>query len=86
MRIQKGVEEQGVHPLENHKAIGFLINTGLDPMENHEASKTAFNGGPRRPDFSGIQILSPLINYKIKSHVRSARPRGYKTFFHAQHN
>ena len=21
-------------PLENHKAIGFLINTGVDPMEN----------------------------------------------------
>ena len=37
MRIQKGVEEQGVRPLENHKAIGFLINTGLDPMENHES-------------------------------------------------
>ena len=29
---------QGVQtrpPLENHKAIGFLINTGLDSMENH---------------------------------------------------
>ena len=33
-------------PLENHKAIAFLINTGLDPMENHKATKTVFNVGP----------------------------------------
>ena len=33
-------------PLENHKAIGFLINTGLVPMENHKATKTAFNVWP----------------------------------------
>ena len=32
--------------LENHKAIGFLINTGTDPMENYEATKPAFNVGP----------------------------------------
>ena len=36
----------GPDHLENHKAIGFLINTGLDPMENHKATKTAFNVGP----------------------------------------
>ena len=29
-------------PLENHKAIGFLISTGLDPLENHKAIKPAF--------------------------------------------
>ena len=32
-------------PLENHKAIEFLINTGTDPMENYEATKPAFNVG-----------------------------------------
>ena len=33
-------------PLENDKAIGFLINTGPDPMENHKATKPACNVGP----------------------------------------
>ena len=32
----------GPDPPENHKAIGFLINTDLDPMENHKATKPAF--------------------------------------------
>ena len=32
--------------LEKHKAIGFLINTGLGPMENRKATKAAFNVGP----------------------------------------
>ena len=36
----------GPDPLENHKAIGFLIITGLDPMENHKATKAEFNVGP----------------------------------------
>ena len=49
--------------LENHKAIGFLINTGPDPMENHKATKPAFNVVKWRtfhwwakdgPAFSGI--------------------------------
>ena len=30
-------------PLENHKAIGFFINTGLYPLENHKATNLAFN-------------------------------------------
>ena len=33
-------------PLENHKNIGFLSNTGLDPLKNHKATKPAFNFGP----------------------------------------
>ena len=33
MRGSRGGTE-GSDPLENHKAIGFLINAGLDPMEN----------------------------------------------------
>ena len=33
-------------PLENHKAIGFLSNTGPESLENHKATKPAFNIGP----------------------------------------
>ena len=37
---------QGVRtPLENHKNIGVLSNTGLDPLKNHKATKPAFNAG-----------------------------------------
>ena len=47
-RIQRG--EQGVRthpPLENHKDIGFLSNTGPDPQKKtHKATKQAFNFGP----------------------------------------
>ena len=46
-RIQRGGRGSGPPPpLENHKAIAFLINTGLDPMENHKTTKTVFNFGP----------------------------------------
>ena len=32
------------HPLENHKNIGFLCNTGPDHLKNHKATKLlAFN-------------------------------------------
>ena len=30
-------------PLENHKDIGFLSNTGLDPLKNHKANKPALD-------------------------------------------
>ena len=33
-------------PLKNHKAIGFLSNSGLDLLKNHKATKPAFNVGP----------------------------------------
>ena len=33
-------------PLENHRAIEFLSNTGAEPLENHKATKSAFNVGP----------------------------------------
>ena len=32
--------------MENHKALGFLFNTGPDPLENHKATNAAFNVGP----------------------------------------
>ena len=36
---------QGVqNPLENHKAIGFLSNTGSDPLENHKDTKPTDDG------------------------------------------
>ena len=34
----------GTRPLGNHKAIGFLSNTGPDSLENHKATCT-------KPDF-----------------------------------
>ena len=44
---------QGAPPLENHKNIGFLSNTGPDPLKNYKASvgpssafKCCFAGGP----------------------------------------
>ena len=37
---------QGGGGRENHKAIGFLSNTGSDPLENPEAFKPAFNVEP----------------------------------------
>ena len=30
-------------PQKNHKAIGFLSNTGPDPLKIHKAPKPAFN-------------------------------------------
>ena len=40
-------------PLENHKAVGFLRNTGPDPLENHKAVGFLRNTGP-----------DPLENHK----------------------
>ena len=42
----EGVERGSRQPLENHKAIGFLINTGMDTMGSPKATKTAFNVRP----------------------------------------
>ena len=39
-------------PLENHKAIGFLSNTGLELLENHKANKPTFNVGPIKWHFA----------------------------------
>ena len=33
-------------PQENHKAIGFLCNTGPESLENHKATKPVFSVGP----------------------------------------
>ena len=45
-RIKNGDRESRTS-LENHKAIGFLSNTGSDPLEYHKATctKPAFNVG-----------------------------------------
>ena len=39
----------GPPPLENHKAIAFLSNTGLDPLENNKAIRQAVSVGPSSP-------------------------------------
>ena len=33
-------------PLENHKTMGFLCNTGPDPLKTHKATQPAFNVRP----------------------------------------
>ena len=38
-----GGRGSGPPPLENHKAIGFVSNTGLGRLENHKATKPAFD-------------------------------------------
>ena len=49
--------------MENHKAIGFLSNTGPDPRENHKTTKPAINVGPssahQRNTIKMIRPLSP---------------------------
>ena len=32
------------HPMENHKSIGTLSNTGPDPLKMHKATKPVFIG------------------------------------------
>ena len=49
-------------PLNNHKAKGFLSNTGLDPLENHKATKPAFNvmaiiGRPSKRHLNGFSLV-----------------------------
>ena len=34
-------------PLENHKAIVFISNTGPNPLKYHKATKPACNVGPQ---------------------------------------
>ena len=49
-RSRGGGGGQGVRtpppPLQNHKNLGFLSNTGPDPLKNHKATKPEFNVGP----------------------------------------
>ena len=65
-------------PQENHKAIGFLSNTGPDPLGNHNATKPAFNVGPSLVPAKhnlneislaaddGAQILFPPLIIQLK--------------------
>ena len=45
-RAQREGNRGSAPPLKNHKAIGFLSNTGPDSHKNHKATKPAFNAGP----------------------------------------
>ena len=55
-------EMGGLSPLENHKHIGFLSNTGPDSLKIHKAIKPAFNVGPtsarQRADNGPLIVLS----------------------------
>ena len=63
--------------LKIYKAVGFLGDTGPDPLKNHKIQYWTIIGQPAKrhfygvslaglcwPTFSGIWILSPLINLK----------------------
>ena len=58
----RGSDPHPLNPMKNHKAIGFLINTGPDPLFKHEDTKPAFNVGPSSARFSDniIWIHSPM--------------------------
>ena len=68
-------------PPENYKNIGFLSNTCPDPLKKQKTIKPAFNfspysalqrrfaGGPTKPAFSGILIIS-LHKRKTKQNNR----------------
>ena len=43
-------------PLENHKAIGFLSNTGQKLLENNKATKPAFNVEPMAFELNGVSL------------------------------
>ena len=57
-----GLDTPHTHTLKNHKAIGFLSNTGPDPLEMHKATKPTFNVGPpsarqRNAIFNGVSLV-----------------------------
>ena len=43
-------------PLENHKNIGCLSNTGPDPLKNHKSTKPAFNVGLAKRHLIGVSL------------------------------
>ena len=68
-------------PLENHKNIGFLSNTGPDPLKNHNTTKPSFIFGPligmpaKRPlrvEFAWT--VSPLLKKNKKKNLSKLDP------------
>ena len=58
-RIQRGRGGPDPPPsLKNHKALGFLSNTGPDHLENHKATNSAFNVGPSSKSQSNAILLA----------------------------
>ena len=47
-------------PLENHKTMGFLCNTGPDPLKTHKATQPAFNVGP-----SSARQRNPIYKWRF---------------------
>ena len=60
MRRTRGGGQRVRTPLNNHKNIGFLSNTGLDLLKNHKLSSQHSMLGQHRhaSDFSGGQKLA----------------------------
>ena len=47
MRKSRGGTGGPTSPLENHKNIGFLSNTGPDPLKNHKATNRLVGGASK---------------------------------------
>ena len=57
-------------PLENHKAIGLLRNTGLDPLENRKMPDLIWIRTVQY--FDGIpELFKVYINFKVSSRLNS---------------
>ena len=52
---------RGPYPPENHKAIGFLSNTGPDPLENYKATKPAVNILSRYRPPTLVNVNAPVV-------------------------
>ena len=79
-RIQggNGVGENGSRPpLENHKAIGFLSNTGPDPLENKKSYQASIQcwaiiGSPAKRHLNALVVFGSHLPTSTKKIVRIA--------------
>ena len=77
MRGSKGVKGgPDPTPLKNHKAIGFLSNTGTDTLKNYKATKPVLNVGPS----------SALPHHQLKNICCQNWTLSEKTLFGSMHD
>ena len=60
-------------PLNNHKNIGFLSNTGPDPLNNHKAAKPDSMFGRHRHS-SETPILVVYSTHQLKKTLSKLEP------------
>ena len=67
-------------PVENHKAKGFLTNTGSDPLKNHKATKPAFSDGGPLLVVIGPPSATSTKQKKKKKKKKKKKRKKKKTF------